>query len=135
MTSSISLSTAAIQADLDTLWLMIGAILVFFMQTGFAMLEVGSVSIKNTKNILIKNIGDASLGAICWWLLGFGVAFGTDKGRFIGSDSFALKGKLFESDDGTLTNGYSYASWLFQWAFAATAATIVSGAVAERVSF
>ncbi|CAM9857351.1 unnamed protein product [Discosporangium mesarthrocarpum] len=134
-TAASVLSTEDIRTDLDTLWLMIGAILVFFMQTGFAMLEVGSVSIKNTKNILIKNVGDASLGAICWWLLGFGVAFGTDKGRFIGSDSFALKGKFFESDDGTLTNGYSYASWLFQWAFAATAATIVSGAVAERVSF
>ncbi|CAN0257487.1 unnamed protein product [Ectocarpus sp. 12 AP-2014] len=121
--------------DMDIFWLMFGAILVFFMQTGFAMLEVGSVSIKNTKNILIKNIGDASLGAICWWLLGYGVAFGDTSGKFIGTNNFALKGALFEADDGTLTNGYSYASWLFQWAFAATAATIVSGAVAERVSF
>lgn len=55
--------------------------------------------------------------------------------RFIGTTSFALKGSAFESDDGSLTNGEAYASWLFQWAFAATAATIVSGAVAERVSF
>ncbi|CAM9168527.1 unnamed protein product, partial [Scytosiphon promiscuus] len=98
-------------------------------------LQVGSVSVKNTKNILIKNIGDAALGAIFWWLLGYGVAFGDSAGRFIGTDSFALKGSTFESDDGTLTNGYAYASWLFQWAFAATAATIVSGAAAERVSF
>ncbi|CAM9900828.1 unnamed protein product [Choristocarpus tenellus] len=134
-TSSSAPSISDIQTDLDTLWLMIGAILVFFMQTGFAMLEVGSVSIKNTKNILVKNIGDASLGAMCWWLLGYGVAFGTDKSRFIGSDSFALKGSTFEDDNGDLLNGYAYASWLFQWAFAATAATIVSGAVAERVSF
>ncbi|CAM9265764.1 unnamed protein product [Ectocarpus fasciculatus] len=126
----------SLAGDMDIFWLMFGAILVFFMQTGFAMLEVGSVSIKNTKNILIKNIGDASLGAICWWLLGFGVAFGDTTGRFIGTNAFALKGALFEDEDtGTLTNGYSYASWLFQWAFAATAATIVSGAVAERVSF
>ncbi|CAM9690808.1 unnamed protein product [Discosporangium mesarthrocarpum] len=119
---------------MDTLWLMIGAILVFFMQTGFAMLEVGSVSVKNTKNILIKNVGDASLGALCWWLVGYGVAFGTDAGGFIGTDGFALKGFNFEIN-GSLINGYAYASWLFQWAFAATAATIVSGAVAERVSF
>ncbi|CAN0042201.1 unnamed protein product, partial [Hapterophycus canaliculatus] len=97
--------------------------------------QVGSVSIKNTKNILIKNIGDAALGAICWWLLGYGVAFGDSAGRFIGTTSFALKGSPFEADDGTLTNGPAYASWLFQWAFAATAATIVSGAAAERVSF
>ncbi|CAM9373511.1 unnamed protein product [Hapterophycus canaliculatus] len=104
------------------------------MQTGFAMLEVGSVSIKNTKNILIKNIGDASLGAICWWLLGYGVALGESKGRFIGTTGYALKGSVFRSDD-PAANGYNYAFWLFQWAFAATAATIVSGAVAERVSF
>lgn len=125
----------SLQSDVDIFWLLFGAILVFFMQTGFAMLEVGSVSIKNTKNILIKNIGDASLGAICWWLLGYGVAFGDSSGRFIGTSSFALKGSGFESDDGTLTNGNAYASWLFQWAFAATAATVVSGAVAERVAF
>ncbi|CAM9782708.1 unnamed protein product [Choristocarpus tenellus] len=128
-------STLQIQTDLDTLWLLLGTILVFFMQSGFAMLEVGSVSIKNTKNILIKNIGDASLGALCWWWIGYGVAFGKDSGGFIGIDSFALKGATFENDEGKLANGYAYASWLFQWAFAATAATIVSGAVAERVSF
>lgn len=121
--------------DMDTMWLMFGAILVFFMQTGFAMLEVGSVSVKNTKNILIKNIGDASIGAVCWWLVGYGVAFGETAGGLIGTDGFALKGSQFEADDGTLTNGKAYAFWLFQWAFAATAATIVSGAVAERVSF
>eukprot|EP00903_Cladosiphon_okamuranus_P016044 g14814.t1 len=105
------------------------------MQTGFAMLEVGSVSVRNTKNILIKNIGDAAMGAVFWWLLGYGVAFGESSGRFIGTNGYALKGSVFEADDGTLTNGSAYAFWLFQWAFAATAATIVSGAVAERVSF
>jgi len=123
------------QNDMDTMWLMLGAILVFFMQTGFAMLEVGSVSIKNTKNILIKNICDAAIGAICWWLVGFGLAFGETSGRFLGTSGYALKGEYFEADDGTLTNGKEYAFWLFQWAFAATTSTIVSGAVAERVSF
>lgn len=121
--------------DMDTMWLMFGAILVFFMQTGFAMLEVGSVSVKNTKNILIKNLGDASIGAVCWWLLGYGLAFGKTESRLFGTNGYALKGDQFEQEDGTLTNGKAYAFWLFQWAFAATAATIVSGAVAERVSF
>ncbi|GMI10309.1 hypothetical protein TrVE_jg4462 [Triparma verrucosa] len=108
------------------LWLMFGAILVFFMQAGFAMLEVGMVNIKNTKNILIKNVFDASIGALCWWILGFGIAAGTSNSTagFIGTDSFMLDVPM---------SGKS--GWLFQWAFAATAATIVSGAVAERVTF
>lgn len=121
--------------DMDTMWLLLGAIMVFFMQTGFAMLEVGSVSVKNTKNILIKNLGDAAIGGVCWWLVGYGLAFGETKGRLFGTNGFALKGDQFEAEDGTLTNGKAYAFWLFQWAFAATSATIVSGAVAERVSF
>ncbi|GMH72548.1 hypothetical protein TrLO_g15878 [Triparma laevis f. longispina] len=108
------------------LWLMFGAILVFFMQAGFAMLEVGMVNIKNTKNILIKNVFDASIGALCWWILGYGIAAGTsnETAGFIGTDSFMLDIPM---------SGKS--GWLFQWAFAATAATIVSGAVAERVTF
>ena len=92
------------------------------------MLEVGMVNIKNTKNILIKNVFDASIGALCWWIMGFGLACGTanklEGSGFIGTDSFAL-----DIDMGTKS------TWLFQWAFAATAATIVSGAVAERVTF
>jgi len=123
-----------LQTDLDTQWLMIGAILVFFMQTGFAMLEVGSVSVKNTKNILIKNIFDAAIGAMCWWVFGFAFAMGSSGGGFIGTSGFLMAGDLFWSDDSGW-NAYSYGLWLFQWAFAATAATIVSGAVAERVAF
>ncbi|CAM9194013.1 unnamed protein product, partial [Ascophyllum nodosum] len=119
--------------DVDIFWLLFGAVMVFFMQIGFAMLEVGSVSVKNTKNILIKNIGDATLGAICWWLFGYGVALGDTTGKFIGTTNYFLKGSHFM--DGGEIVGYNYAMWLFQWAFAATAATIVSGAVAERVSF
>lgn len=117
--------------DADSMWLLIGAILVFFMQAGFAMLEVGSINIKNTKNILIKNVFDASIGAICWWLLGWGFAFGGSAQGFIGG---------FGDDDAPPftalgTAGYGDAMWLFQWAFAGAAATIVSGAVAERVTF
>ena len=65
--------------------------LVFFMQAGFAMLEVGIVQPKNATNILFKNLIDASLAAITWWLVGFGVAFGTDNGNnFIGTDNYAI---------------------------------------------
>jgi len=91
------------------------------------MLEVGSVNAKNTRNILLKNVLDASIGAVIWWIVGFGVATGTSENGFFGSDRFGLTAEEFM--DGT---GYTYATWLFQWAFAATTATIVSGAVAER---
>jgi Amt family ammonium transporter len=97
------------------------------MQTGFAMLEVGSVNEKNTRNILLKNVLDASIGAVIWWIVGFGFATGTSENGFIGTDRFGLMKDEFM--DGS---GYTYATWLFQWAFAATTATIVSGAVAER---
>ncbi|CAM9252963.1 unnamed protein product [Phaeothamnion confervicola] len=106
------------------------------MQVGFAMLEVGSVSPKNTKAVLIKNVGDAAIGAICWWLLGYGFAYGHSIGGFMGASAFALRGNQFENPDGgpsTPENGYKWAYWLFNWAFAATSATIVSGAIAERV--
>ena len=111
--------------DADAFWLMFGAILVFFMQCGFAMLEVGCVQEKNTKNILIKNVLDASVGALCWWISGYGIALGSGTPRTImGSDSYVLGIDL-----------YTKPLWLFQWAFCATASTIVSGAVAERITF
>ncbi|CAB1096928.1 unnamed protein product [Ectocarpus sp. CCAP 1310/34] len=95
-----------------------------FPQAGFAMLEVGSVSIKNTKNILIKNIGDSAMGAIGWWLFGNGLAFGRDSGGFVGVTGFALKGEdLYGTSTGDF-DALSYANWLFQWTFAASATTI-----------
>mmetsp|Transcript_17288 Transcript_17288/g.42352 ORF Transcript_17288/g.42352 Transcript_17288/m.42352 type:complete len:500 (-) Transcript_17288:424-1923(-) len=115
----------------DVMWVLVAAILVFWMQAGFAMLEAGSVRAKNTNNILFKNLMDASLAAITFWLLGYSFAFGTGKyeyqdtndNRFIGSGNWALQN--FNDDT-------SYHSWFFQWAFAGAAATIVSGCVAER---
>jgi len=126
---SLGAFDAQLTSELDTMWLLIGTILVFFMQTGFAMLEVGSVNKKNTRNILLKNVLDASIGGLVWWLIGFGIAMGDSPSRFIGTSMFGLVASDFE--DGS---GYTYGSWLFQWAFAATTATIVSGAVAERVT-
>lgn len=82
-----------------------------------------------------QNIGDSIVGALSWWLIGYGVAFGNDYGGFIGCSGYALKG---EREFGTLSGEYdsrSYALWLFQWAFAATSTTIVSGAMAERATF
>ncbi len=110
---------------LDTAWLMLAAFLVFFMQAGFAMVEAGFVRTKNVANILMKNMLDCSLGAVAFWAVGWAFAYGTTAGDFIGKDQFFLGGG-FDNN---------YASWIFQFAFAATAATIVSGAMAERTKF
>ena len=100
------------------------------MQAGFAMLCAGSVRSKNTKNILIKNVLDACVGAFAWFLFGYGFAFGTTDGTkpnsFLGSGNFAMKG---------IEGAYDVGMYLFQWAFSAAAATIVSGSVAERTKF
>jgi len=107
--------------DIDAEWLIICGALVFFMQLGFALLEAGTIRFKNVNNILFKNLMDASLGACIWFLLGYGAAYGdADDNSFVGAADFAI-------DD-----SHNHNSWFFQWAFAATAATIVSGSVAER---
>mmetsp|Transcript_24746 Transcript_24746/g.32317 ORF Transcript_24746/g.32317 Transcript_24746/m.32317 type:complete len:105 (+) Transcript_24746:68-382(+) len=80
-------SLDAFITETNTFWLMFGAVLVFFMQTGFGMLEVGSVSTKNTKNILVKNVFDASIGALCWWSFGYAAAMGNGD-AFIGKETF-----------------------------------------------
>mmetsp|Transcript_28080 Transcript_28080/g.41750 ORF Transcript_28080/g.41750 Transcript_28080/m.41750 type:complete len:470 (-) Transcript_28080:339-1748(-) len=131
---------ASFKVDVDAFWLMFGAVLVFFMQTGFGMLEVGCIQWKNVKNILIKNVFDASLGAIVWWSIGFGVAMGKDdyvsdgSNGFIGRDLFFMTTDTFRGGPNS-DKGYAWAGWLFQWAFAATTATIVTGSVAERITF
>ena len=102
--------------DANTFWLLYGAILVFFMQAGFAMLEVGHVQSKNTKNILIKNVLDASVGAIAWWTSGYGIALGS------GNDDVKLLGYSVMGNDNYLLDMdmHTKANWLFQWAFCAT---------------
>lgn len=108
--------------NIDSLWIGIAAILVFWMQAGFAMLESGSVQSKNSQNILFKNFIDVCITTILWWLFGYGMAYGT--GDFIGTDKFNTYG--YTSTD--------YRDWLFQWAFAGTTMTIVSGCMAERTT-
>jgi Amt family ammonium transporter len=117
----------------DVFWLIMCGILVFLMQCGFAILEAGSVRSKNTKNILLKNMLDACIGAIIWFVWGHGLAYDGNDNSFMGSASdggasFLMWGYIASED----STGYTFASWWFQFVFAAAAATIVSGAMAER---
>lgn len=123
--AAVSLKLEDVIADSNTMWVLLCSALVFFMQTGFAMLCAGCVRAKNTKNILMKNVLDACTCGVGFWAIGYGVGYGEKNGGhpFIGNDYFFLI---------NLPPGKAYAGWLFQFGFAATAATIVSGAVAER---
>lgn len=114
---------------MDTMWLLIAAFLVFFMQAGFALVEAGTTRSKNTVNILMKNLMDFCIAALVFWMVGWGIAYGTTAGGFIGTDQFFLGDPREAGSVPTL------ASWLFQVVFAGTAATIVSGAMAERTKF
>lgn len=78
--------------SVDTIWVLIGAFLVFSMQPGFAMVETGFTRAKNAGNIVMKNVMDMCLGSIVFWVLGFGLMFGTDIGGFIGAPDFFVKG-------------------------------------------
>lgn len=110
----------------DALWTVTAAILVFWMQAGFSLVEAGLTRAKNVVNILMKNLMDFSLGSLVFWAVGFGLMFGVTNG-FVGTTGFFLSG--YEDDT------WSYTFLLFQTVFAATAATIVSGAMAERTRF
>lgn len=115
--------------ELTILWVLICAFLVFFMQCGFALLESGAVRTKNVKNILLKNAIDACISTLCWWAVGYAFAYGE-----CGQNGFIGHANFFSSTSG-LTGGAYWSFWLFSWAFSATATTIVSGAVAERLQF
>ena len=111
---------------LDTVWVLLGAILVFWMQPGFALVEAGMTRAKNTANILMKNFCDFMCGSVLYWLVGFSLMYGADYMRF-GWDGFCFIG----SD----SNVPAECTFIFQTVFCATAATIVSGAMAERTKF
>lgn len=118
-----------VQSHADYMWTLLAAFLVFFMQAGFAMVEAGLTRSKNTVNILMKNLMDFSVGSIAYWAIGFGLMFGISTTGWFGMDSF------FFSDFGKDGDQWPFAFWMFQVVFAATAATIVSGAMAERTKF
>ncbi|OMJ93794.1 hypothetical protein SteCoe_3115 [Stentor coeruleus] len=114
-----------IEVSVNNLWILTSACIVFFMQAGFCLLETGSVRPKNINNSLIKNLIDCVIGAIVYYLIGYGLAFGDVNGEFAGHELFAA-----ENFEGTTI----FNLWMFQFAFASTSATIVSGAVAERIT-
>lgn len=126
---TLAQSAADIAMGLDTVWVLITAALVFFMQAGFALVEAGFTRSKNTVNILYKNLMDFAVGSIVYWAVGFSLMFGADvAGGFSGAPS------LFNYD--IWKGGIPEEAFLiFQTVFAATAATIVSGAMAERTEF
>lgn len=123
-------TTGEIVIQLDTIWLFIGAFLVFWMQAGFAMVESGFSRSKNAANLLMKNLLDFSAGALVFFAVGFGLMYGESAGGFIGTSNFFLSEVAISTD-----NAYGWVDFLFQLMFAAAAATIVSGAVAERLKF
>ena len=143
------LTLESTEIDLNVFFLLWATTLVFIMKGGFMLLEVGSVSIRNTKNILFKNAFDVCISACCFYLWGYAFAYGDDSsGGFIGTTEFALsdmekrRSSGENSFAGSISQGhlradaaFFYAHFAFALSFAATAATIMSGAVAERMNF
>ena len=115
---------AEIALAVDQIWLVVAAAMVMFMQAGFAMVEAGFTRAKNAANIIMKNLMDFSVGALMFWAFGWGIAYGTTEVI-----------NLFAYGDFFMTDPSKSAIWFFQAVFAATAATIISGAVAERTKF
>lgn len=115
-------AVADVALSVDILWILLGVVLIFFMQAGFAMVETGFTRAKNAGNIIMKNLMDFSIGALAFWLVGYGLMHGSDIGGL-----FGIPGNPFAELD--------WKHLMFQMVFSATAATIVSGAMAERTKF
>ena len=118
----------AVQINLNVVWTLIAGILVFVMQAGFALVEAGLTRAKNTSNIMMKNVMDFVIGSVCFWIIGSAFMFGATKFGFIGTDGFFMD--IFTTGD-----DWNWTYMFFQTMFCATAATIVSGAMAERTQF
>ncbi|MDK2810123.1 MAG: ammonium transporter, Amt family [Petroclostridium sp.] len=124
-------TVADLQVRLDVVWVLIAAFLVFFMQAGFAMVEAGFTRAKNASNIIMKNLMDFAIGSIIFFAFGFAFMFGEDIGGFIGSTGFFGTSSMEHLGLSIPIEVFI----IFQTVFAATAATIVSGAMAERTKF
>ncbi|MFC3903036.1 ammonium transporter [Acinetobacter marinus] len=123
--NSTEISNADLKLMLDSIWVVLCGVLVFFMQAGFALIESGTVRSKNTVNVLMKNYIDACVGGLVFWLIGFGLMFGVNPTGWIGLSHFAPNNM----------DGWHWTMLFFQMMFAATATTIASGAMAERIHF
>jgi len=122
------------RTDLDTLWTLMAAFLVFFMNAGFALVESGFCRAKNVVNIMAKNFVVFAIASISFWLAGFALMFG-DGNPVVGTSGFMLSESSGPFEALSWTPVPLYAKFLFQLVFCGTAATIVSGAVAERIRF
>ena len=123
-------TAAAVQDNLNVVWTLIGGILVFVMQAGFALVETGFTRAKNATNIMMKNLMDFALGSIVFYFIGAGIMFGASKAcGALGWGGICMPSVF--AGEGT----WDWTFFFFQTMFAATAATIVSGAVAERIQF
>lgn len=123
-----SISIADLKMGLDTVWVLLAAFMVFFMQAGFGMVEAGFIRAKNSTNILTKNFLDFCMASIGFFVFGYAIMFGTGNG-FIGMSGFFMIGAKSGADVPL------FAFWLFQAAFCGAAATIVAGGMAERMKF
>lgn len=122
-------SAPDVQQNLNFVWTLTAAFLVFFMQAGFTMVELGFTRAKNASNIIMKNLMDFCIGSLAFWAIGFGLMFGVTNTGWFGTDGFFFSDFIKDGDP------WLYAFWMFQVVFAATAATIISGTMAERTRF
>lgn len=123
---------AELVQKIDMIWVLIAAVLVFAMQLGFALVETGFTRSKNSSNIIMKNLMDFAIGSVAYYVIGFGLMFGASAAGIIGLSGFLRPETLDLAAYASLTPGVFI---FFQTVFAATAATIVSGAMAERTQF
>ncbi|NDJ62535.1 MAG: ammonium transporter [Chloroflexi bacterium] len=131
-------AVAEVQVAVDASFIILASILVFFMQAGFAMLEAGMIRQTGVVNSLMENFMDVAVGAIMFWAIGYGIAFGTSSGGLFGASNFFLADAISFQDGAVVYGGDGVSMFIlffFQFAFAATAGTIATGAMAERTDF
>merc|ERR1719310_1737503 len=127
MEESFKATKADYDESLDTIWMLLASLLVFFMHAGFSLLEAGCVRFKNAQNILAKNLLVVTIGFLCWWVIGWALAYGANPDtptKLAGGEQFLATGFM---KDKTI-----FRNFFFQGAFCATGGTIVSGSMAER---